>query len=327
MSGTSNCWHCGESLPPGVDIRARVAGASRSMCCHGCLAAAEWIEQLGLADYYAMRAAPGHKPDTDADKATHEAWQSADNARHVVRDLGDGRRESLLLIDGIRCTACVWLIERSLSAVAGVDSVQVNAVAQRARVTWRDSQITLPRILQALSRTGYRALPLDARGLDDLRRLESRDALKRLLVAGFGAMQAMMFASVIYVAGDSIESSTRELLRWLGLLVATPVVFYSARTFFVGAWRSLAARRVGMDVPVALAIAAVYVASLIEALRGSGEVYFDSISMFVFFLLAGRYLEMRARSHGFAGAADAAVCGTSMRGRLPEGRHPRVARR
>jgi len=265
------------------------------MCCQGCLAAAEWIEQLGLADYYALRAVPGHKPDAAADQAAHDAWQNADNARHVVRDLGDGLRESLLLVDGIRCTACVWLIERSLSAMAGVVSVQVNAVAQRARITWRDSQIQLPRILQALSRTGYRALPLDSRGLDDLRRIESRDALKRLLVAGFGSMQAMMFSSVIYVAGDSLEASTRELLRWLGLLVATPVVFYSARTFFVGAWRSLAARRVGMDVPVALAIAAVYVASLIEAFRGSGEVYFDSISMFVFFLLAGRYLEMRAR--------------------------------
>jgi len=264
------------------------------LCCQGCLAAAEWIEQLGLADYYAMRAAPGHKPDAEAG-AAHDAWQDDDNARHVVRNLGGDLRESLLLIDGIRCTACVWLIERSLSAVAGVVSVQVNAVAQRARVTWRDSQIALPRILQALSRTGYRALPLDARGLDDLRRIESRDALKRLLVAGFGTMQAMMFASVIYVAGDTIEPSTRELLRWLGLLVATPVVFYSARTFFVGAWRSLSARRVGMDVPVALAIAAVYVASLIEAWRGSGEVYFDSISMFVFFLLSGRYLEMRAR--------------------------------
>ena len=140
------------------------------------------------------------------------------------------------------------------------------------------------------------ALPLDARGLDDLRRRESRDALKRLLVAGFGAMQAMMYATAIYLgAGQTLDASTRDLLRWLGLLVATPVVFYSARPFFAGALRSLAARRVGMDVPVALAIAAVYAASLIEALRGSGEVYFDSMSMFVFFLLAGRYLEMRAR--------------------------------
>jgi Cu2+-exporting ATPase len=265
------------------------------MCCQGCRAAAEWIEQLGLASYYSLRTSPAQKPVPDADPAAHDYWHT-DNARHVIRDLGEGLRESLLLVEGLRCTACVWLIERSLGAMPGVVSVQVNAIAQRARVIWRDSKISLPQLLQALARTGYRALPLDARGLDDLRRRESRDALKRLLVAGFGAMQAMMYATAIYLgAAATLDAATRDLLRWLGLLVATPVVLYSARPFFEGARRSLATRRVGMDVPVALAIAAVYTASVIEAVRGRGEVYFDSISMFVFFLLAGRYLEMRAR--------------------------------
>ena len=263
------------------------------MCCQGCRAAAEWIEQLGLAHYYSMRTAPGQKPDATADGRAHESWDT-DNSRHVIRELGADLRETLLLIEGVRCTACVWLIERALGAMRGVVSVQVNALARRARVTWRDSATTLPQLLQTLSRAGFSALPLNARGLDDLRRRESRDALKRLLVAGFGAMQAMMYASAIYLGTvDTFE--TRELLRWLCLVVATPVVFYSARPFFAGALRSLKAHRVGMDVPVAMAIAAVYAASLVEALRGSGEVYFDSISMFVFFLLAGRYLEMRAR--------------------------------
>lgn len=288
------CWHCGETLAAGVVIHARVAGHERAMCCQGCRAAAEWIEQLGLADYYALRTAAAPKPAS----LDHDSWQNADAARHVIRDLGAGLRETLLLVEGVRCTACVWLIERSLGAMPGVASVQVNAVSRRARVIWRDAKVTLPQLLQAMSRTGYGALPLDARGLDDLRRGESRDALKRLLVAGFGAMHAMMYATAIYLGtADTLEASTRELLRWLGLLVATPVVFYSARPFFAGAMRSLKAGRVGMDVPVALAIAAVYAASLIEALRGSGEVYFDSVSMFVFFLLAGRYLEMRARHH------------------------------
>jgi len=264
------------------------------MCCQGCRAAAEWIEQLGLAGYYDLRTAPAPKP-TDQD---HDSWRNADSARHVIRDLGAGRRETLLLIDGVRCTACVWLIERALGAMPGVVSVQVNAVARRARVIWQESKVTLPQLLQTLSRAGYGALPLDARGLDDLRRNESRDALKRLLVAGFGAMQAMMYATAIYLgAVETLDATTLELLRWLGLLVATPVVLYSARPFFAGALRSLKAGRVGMDVPVALAIFAVYAASLLEAVRGTGEVYFDSVSMFVFFLLAGRFLEMRARHH------------------------------
>jgi Cu2+-exporting ATPase len=139
-------------------------------------------------------------------------------------------------------------------------------------------------------------LPLDAAALDDARRRESRAALKRLIVAGFGAMQAMMYASALYLgAFEDMDTTTRDLFRWLGLLVATPVVFYSARPFFSGALRALRGRRLGIDVPVALAIALIYLASIVEALRGGAEVYFDSVSMFVFFLLVGRYLEMRAR--------------------------------
>lgn len=301
----AGCWHCGEPLPATEVIHAQIAGQSRPMCCHGCRAAAEWIEQLGLGDYYRLRTEPARKPDTDPDTGKHEAWRRPEIARHVIRDLGAGRRETMLLIEGVRCSACVWLIERSLGALAGVVSVQVNAAAQRARVIWQDGAITLPQILEHLSRTGYRALPLDAKALNDVRRRESRDALKRLLVAGFGTMQAMMYAAVLYLGGsDTLDPSTHELFRWLGFLVATPVVFYSARPFFAGALRSLKARRLGMDVPVALAIAIIYAASLIEALRGGGHVYFDSVSMFVFFLLAGRYLEMRAR-HRAADLTDA----------------------
>ena len=290
------CWHCGEPLLTTV-IHARVGGQSRSLCCHGCRAAAEWIEQLGLVDYYRLRTLPAMKPDTDAAGAGERlAWQRDEIARHIVRDLGEGRRETMLLIDGVRCAACVWLIERALQSLPGVVNVQVNALAQRARITWLDPRVSLSQILERLARTGYRALPLHARTLDDLRRQEARDALKRLVVAGFGAMQAMMFAAALYLRGAAEpDASAEALFRWLGFIVATPVVLYSARPFFTGAVRSLTARQLSMDVPVAAAIALIYAASFLEALRGGGHVYFDSVSMFVFFLLAGRYLEMRAR--------------------------------
>ncbi len=279
------------------------------MCCQGCRGAAEWIEQLGLGDYYRLRKQPAQKPDPNPDTyADHAAWRRPEIARHVTRNLSTGRRETMMLIDGVRCAACVWLIERALGSMPGVLSVQVNAASRRARVIWRDAEITLPQILAVLSRAGYRALPLDARALDDVRRRESRDALKRLLVAGFGAMQAMMYAAVLYLGGtDTLEPTTHELFRWLGFLVATPVVFYSARPFFAGALRYLRAHRLGMDVPVALAVAMIYGASLIEALSGEGHVYFDSVSMFVFFLLVGRYLEMRAR-HRAGDLTDALAC-------------------
>jgi Cu2+-exporting ATPase len=290
----NGCWHCGEPLPAAGAPQARVGDVARPVCCQGCLAAAEWIDRLGLADYYRLRSEPAQRP-TQAPSDT-VAWDRAELARHVVRELDGDERETILLVDGLRCSACVWLIERSLGALPGVRRVQVNAGAQRARVTWDATRCTLPAILQTLARTGYRGLPLDVAALDDARRREARLALKRLLVAGFGAMQAMMYASALYLgAFDAADTSTRDLFRWLGLLVATPVVFYSAAPFFAGALRSLRARRLGMDVPVALAIALIYLASLAEAIRGGTEVYFDSVGMFVFFLLVGRHLEMRAR--------------------------------
>jgi Cu2+-exporting ATPase len=288
----SACWHCGEPVPVGVVIHASIGGEPRAMCCQGCCAAAEWIQQLGLGDYYRLRTESAPRVAASVDNS---GWQRPEIARHVIRDLGNERRETMLLIEGVRCSACVWLIERALGSLPGVFSVQVNAVAQRARVVWNATRTGLPQILEHLSRAGYRAQPLDARALDDVRRRESRAAMKRLLVAGFGSMQAMMYAAVLYFGGNDTAAGTHELFRWLGFLVATPVVCYSARPFFTGASRSLAARQLGMDVPVAAAIAIIYAASLVEALRGGVHVYFDSVSMFVFFLLAGRYIEMRAR--------------------------------
>lgn len=300
-----NCWHCGEPLPTNPP-QATVAGIAHTVCCNGCRAAAEWIDRLGLADYYRLRSAPSARaPDPRVAQRNAQTWARPELSRHVVRTLDAGHSEALLLVDGIRCAACVWLIERSLSATHGIASVQVNATAQRARIVWNPAQTDLPAILAALAQTGYSALPLDAAALDDARRRESRAALKRLAVAGFGAMQAMMYASALYLgAFTAMDAATRDAMRWLGLLVATPVVFYSARPFFAGAVRALRARTLGMDVPVALAIALIYAASVVEALRGTGDVYFDSVSMFVFFLLVGRYLEMRAR-HRAGNLADA----------------------
>src|SRR5262245_59779368 len=126
------CWHCGEPLQAGTEILAFVAGHPRPMCCQGCRAAAEWIEHLGLADYYRLRTIPSR---TLSDVATpgsidDDLWTDAESSRHVLRELGAGLRESLLLIEGMHCTACVWLIERALGAMKGIISIQVNVVAR-----------------------------------------------------------------------------------------------------------------------------------------------------------------------------------------------------
>ena len=270
------------------------------MCCIGCRAVAEWIGELGLADYYRLRSDVGTAaPDLDETAKNAAALDRPEMSRHLVRTLADGRSEAIVLVDGVRCGACGWLIERTLDRLPGVLEVGVNAGAQRARIVYDGRSLSIARIVDALARVGYRALPLDRSALDDTQQREKRNAQKRVAVAGLGAMQAMMYAIALWFGAlDGLDAITRDLLRWLTLLAATPVVFYSAAPFFAGARRSLAAGQLGMDVPVALAIALIYAGSVVEVITGGADVWFESVSMFVFFLGTGRYIEMRARHRG-----------------------------
>jgi Cu2+-exporting ATPase len=287
------CFHCGEAIPADLRIRACVSGHERAVCCHGCAAAAQWIDHLGLGDYYRLRSEPAQRGDGTSD---HAAWDRPALARLHVRHLAEDRAEVVVLVDGLRCTACAWLIERALGATAGVIEVGVNTAARRVQLLFDPQRVRLSGLLDALARLGYAPHPLTGESIDSMRVRESRDALKRLVVAGLGAMQAMMYAVALYAGVfDGIDPAVRDGFRWLGFLVATPVVLYSARPFFNGALREWRARRLSMDTPVAMAIALIYAASLFETLRGGHEIYFDSVSMFVLFLLVGRTLEMRAR--------------------------------
>jgi Cu2+-exporting ATPase len=294
---TATCWHCGESLPPDPP-QANVAGIRYAVCCNGCRAVVEWIADLGLTDYYRLRTGSAVRaPDLRESEKNTAAFLRPELSRHFVRTLADGSSEAIVLIEGMHCTACCWLIERTLGRLPGVVDVSVNAGARRARIVFDAKALPLAGIVDALGRVGYRALPLDRAALDDTRRCEIRDAQKRLAVAGFGAMQAMMYASALWFGAFDGADATRDFFRWLTLLATTPVVFYSAAPFFAGAVRLFKARRLGMDVPVALAVALIYAGSVIEIFTGGPDVWFESVSMFVFFLCTGRYLEMRARHH------------------------------
>ena len=281
---------------------AQVAGQSQPVCCIGCQAACEWIGDLGLTDYYRIRDATAPRAAVSVDLS---AWDRDEVQRLYVHRRADGNAEINIVVEGLRCAACSWLIEHALSAVAGVREVGVNVAGKRAHVVWKPQDVALSTLLAAVTRLGYTPHPLDRKSLDAVATREQRDALKRLLVAGLGMMQAMMFAIVLY-AGDlgGIDDPTRDFFRWIGLIVTIPVVFYAALPFFRGARREWHARRPGMDTPVALALALVFIASAIETVRGGAHVYFDSASMFVFLLLGGRYLEMRTR-HRAADVVDA----------------------
>jgi P-type Cu2+ transporter len=298
----TTCFHCGEANPQGAPVVARVQGHERAVCCPGCKAAAEWIDTLGLGDYYRLRSEPAPR---GGDGADYSAWDRPALRRLHVRTSSPGHAEVIVLVDGLRCAACAWLIERAMRGMPGIHDVGINALARRVVLEFDPGKLELSALLSALARLGYDAHPLTAEMIDSQRQRESRAALKRLVVAGLGTMQAMMMAVALYAGVfDGIDPSVREFFRWLGVLVATPVVLYSAQPFFRGAWREWRTRRLSMDTPVALAIALIYLASLLGVLVGGHEIYFDSVCMFVLFLLLGRHLSLRAR-HRASDVVDA----------------------
>lgn len=301
---TEVCFHCGQPIPQGTDLSVPVDGKLRRLCCFGCQAVCQAIVDNGLTGYYGHREELPGQPAEVLPSSLQEfgLFDHPEFQKTFVRPLQGGEREADLILEGITCAACVWLNERHLAQLPGVVGVQVNYATRRARVRWRAAEIRLSAILAAVAAIGYRAHPFDPDRSERLADEERRSALWRLFVAGFSMMQVMMYAYPAYVAGDGEMTPRIEaLMRWASLMLTLPVVFYSAAPFFRRAWRDLLLRRLGMDVPVALGVGAAFLASLWATLYGVGEVYFDSVSMFVFFLLGGRYLEMAARQRALRG--------------------------
>ncbi len=295
------CYHCGLPVQQAGEFVVQVDGETRQMCCPGCQAVATAIVEGGLASFYryrtanSARAEPLDTPDSDP-LAPWRAFDLPEVQADFVQPYDDGRLQAQLLVENISCAACVWLIEHHLQQQPGIERVSVNASNHRCVVIWDNRQLSLSRIFAELAHIGYRAQPATDDQQQQLWQQENRRALMRLGVAGIGMMQVGMFAAGLYAGGlQGMEEGWEALLRWISLLVATPVVLYSARPFFQAALRSIRTRHLSMDVPVSLAIGGAYLASVWATFRGGGEVYFDSVSMFTFFLLLGRYLEMRAR--------------------------------
>lgn len=293
------CFHCGEPVITGDRYLVLVDDDQLPVCCPGCKAVAEFIRDSGLGKYYEFRTAPGITPDQPNPGVVSPEWLAYDREALLERISSvnaDGQREATLQIEGVRCAACSWLIERALNELPGVAALDVNPATARARLVWNPQKTDLSKLLAAIARLGYRPHPIQPGTVASVALRERRQALKRLAVAALGMMQVMTFAVALYAgAFQGMDSQIREFLRIISMLVATPVVFYSGMPFFLGAWRDLVARRPGMDVPVALAIGFAYVASIVNSMSGSGEVYFDSATMFVFFLSLGRFVEMAAR--------------------------------
>ncbi|SHG23315.1 Cu2+-exporting ATPase [Microbulbifer donghaiensis] len=295
--GADSCFHCGLPVPAGSNHSVRIDGAERAMCCPGCEAVAGAIVAGGLDNFYRYRDSSSERPDETSHQPDRwSAYDLPEVQQQYVRDWNAERKLASLLIGGISCAACVWLIEKHLGQLTGVEKVSVNASTQRAQICFDPAEIQPSRLFAELERIGYRPAPATASNSEGMIQREHRAALRRLGVAGLGTMQVMMFAIALYFGGSSgIDGEFERYLRWVSLIVATPVVFYAARPFFSAALRSLRARHLSMDVPVSLAIGLAYTASFYATVFDTGEVYFESISMFTFFLLLGRTVEMRAR--------------------------------
>jgi Cu2+-exporting ATPase len=303
----NRCFHCDEPLQ-GSTLTAHIDGRAQPVCCHGCLAVAEFIACTGLTEYYRLRDAPGAKPESTA--SAHDRWAALDRAEvagQFTRCSGE-LDSATLVIDGLRCAACSWLIDRALQSVPGIADVSTNTATGRTRVSWLRGRLSLGDVVRRIADLGYVPHPLSDAGALELQQAERRDALKQLMVAGFGMMQVMMFAVATYsadLAGEVMDASLLKFFRVVSMLVATPVVLYAAAPILAGARRNLQTRTIGMDLPVAAALLLAYCASLWNTFRdGGATVYFDSVTMFVFFLTLGRFVQMTVR-HRTTGVTDA----------------------
>ena len=294
------CYHCGLDVPLNSDFSLNIQGIRRAMCCPGCAAVAGTIFENGLQSFYKFRSAPSPQvvanSDLDAEANPYADWDLKEIQSDYISDGGQGLQSIRLYIGNITCAACTWLIEQHLGKLPGIDRVAINGTTRRGEITWMPESISLSEILRAIKQIGYEPSPITHYSSLSATTDESRQLLLRLGVAGLAMMQTGMVAIALYAGSfQGMQAEWQNLLRLISVLFVTAVVFYSAQPFFTSAWRSLKMGHLVMDVPVALAISLAYSASLWATLRGGGEVYFDSITMFSFFLLLGRFVEQRIR--------------------------------
>lgn len=297
----STCYHCGQIVADNLHLTARVFGEDRSMCCVGCQAVTNAIVQSGSESFYQYRSDTNTTPDFTIDTLPQSVRQELtlfDNP-DVLLDIAtqhDDGFDTVLIIEGITCAACGWLIEKQLQRFDGVTSVQLNLSQHKLYISWQQDITALSQIISRIYALGFKAQPYTPDAAQQQLQAEQKVAIQRLVLAALGMMQAMMFAVPLYAddwAGIFIKFET--YFRFAGLAITTPVIFYSARPFFTACIRDLKSRHLTMDVPVSIAIGGAYLASIYSTFTHGDEVYFDSVCMFTFFLLVGRFLETRAR--------------------------------
>ncbi|WP_065894423.1 heavy metal translocating P-type ATPase, partial [Pseudomonas sp. 44 R 15] len=303
---TTPCYHCALPVPAGSRFTTDILGERRELCCPGCQAVAEAIVAGGLESYYRHRSEASANPEALPVQLLDELalYDRADVQKPFVRHAGE-LAEITLLMEGISCAACGWLIEKHLRGLPAVAEARLNLSNHRLHVRWADGQLPLSQVLSELRHIGYAAHPYQADRAAEQLAGENRLALRQLGVAGLLWFQAMMATMATWPEFNiDLSPELHVILRWVAMFLTTPIVFYSCAPFFKGALRDLRTRHLTMDVSVSLAIGGAYLAGIWTAITGVGELYFDAVGMFALFLLAGRYLERRARERTAAATAQ-----------------------
>jgi Cu2+-exporting ATPase len=291
------CFHCGLPNLEGNKYPVTILGVSHSMCCPGCQAVASSIVDNGLESYYEFRTEPAARGDAALDNtlAKLAVYDEPELQEEFVFDIGTDK-EIQLTVEGITCAACGWLIEKQLAKTQGIKQVSVNVGARRAMVIWDNNILKLSQVLRQLKTIGYESLPFQADSHEASYQREQKSFLKKVGLSGLMTMQVMMLAMGQYFdLFGNIDAETTKYFNWISLVLTTPVVLYAGSVFYLSAMKAIMARTVNMDIPVTIAILATYIAGFFTVNKPNAEVYFESICMFIFFLLISRFLEHRSR--------------------------------
>ncbi len=284
------CYHCGQTLPAGPFLEI-IDGKDLFFCCQGCLSVCKYIYNANLGGYYEKRNAnrpqkPPELPDN---------YMAINEDPRLVKDYGN-LKEASLIIEGIHCSACIWLIEKVIGGIDGVSSAGVNFSNNRAKVRWQGEKTSLKEIIRSIASFGYNAIPYDPYIIEIPLTLKNKDILIRIAIAGFGTAAAMFMAEGLYAGYFwGMDERLRFFFHWLSLIVTMPAVFYSGMPFIKGAYNGIRNRSITMDMPIASGVLITFLYSAWATVNNLEYVYFDSAAMFIFLILMGRYFESSAK--------------------------------
>lgn len=295
----AGCFHCSLPIPSDISFHSKLDGAEREFCCFACKSVCEAIYEAGLQGYYqrtpqGILLAPPPTPPKDI-----EMYDLEDVQQEFVNSKGD-IRDAHLLVEGIHCAACVWLIERGMMRIPGVQTANVNLAGKRLHIRWDDKRAKLSNIIKQLSIIGYAGVPYDPETAEGAMKRANRAMLFRLFFAGFAMMNLTLISIALYSGAG--QGQFRGFFHWMGWALATPTLLYSGFPFFKGAWSGLRNLRLTMDLPIALGLSVTYLYSMYVTLHPAhpGEVYFDTVTNLTFVILIGRYLEGMFRHQAVA---------------------------